>query len=110
MYLQAKRTKRGHEPVKHKNLTANAETQIWFTTIKRTTTGDDTMISRYALSLFAPSTLAATIYDMCDMPVANAELIKITMEQLDHSVGEMMALDFLVDAGVTPEMLEMAKV
>jgi hypothetical protein len=66
------------------------------------------MNTKYLASQLRPTTLAAIIVDLLDMPVANAELITVMLEQLEHSVGDEMAIDFLVDAGATPELLEMA--
>jgi hypothetical protein len=67
------------------------------------------MNTRYLASQFRQSTLAAMIVDLLDMPVANAELIEVFLKQLEHSVGDEMAIDFLIDAGATPEALEMAR-
>jgi hypothetical protein len=68
-----------------------------------------TMSIRYLASQLRPTTLAAMITDLLDMPVANAETIEALLEQLEHSVGDEMAIEFLVDAGALPEQLEMAR-
>lgn len=69
----------------------------------------DTIFSRYLSSQFRPSTLAAMIVDLLDNPVDNAEMVEVFMTQLENSVGDEMAIDFLVDAGATSEALEMVR-
>lgn len=64
------------------------------------------MNARYLASQFRPTTLAAMIADLLEMPVANAEMISALLEQLKATVGDEDAHDFLFDAGVMAEHLE----
>lgn len=57
-------------------------------------------------SAFRPTTLAAMIADLIDTDdVQHLATIKILMEQLEVTVGEEESINYLVDAGVTPDQL-----
>lgn len=53
-----------------------------------------------------PSTLAAMIADLMDMPSPyNLPTIKALMDQLETNVGEEESIKYIIDANVTPEQL-----
>lgn len=52
-----------------------------------------------------PATMAAMIADLMDAPQANLLVIRSLMTQMAISVGDEMTIDFLIDAGITPEKL-----
>lgn len=60
------------------------------------------MNARYLASQFRPTTLAAMIADLLEMPVANAEMITALLEQLRANVGDEDADELLAAEGVTP--------
>jgi len=52
-----------------------------------------------------PSTLAAMIADLMDNPGSDLRTIKALLNQLEVTVGDEGHIEFLIDAGVTPESL-----
>lgn len=52
-----------------------------------------------------PATMAAMIADLMDEPLLNIIVCRSLLTQIETSVGEEMAIEFLNDAGVTPGQL-----
>lgn len=53
-----------------------------------------------------PSTMANMIADLMDMPSPdNLPVIKALLAQLEAVVGEEESIEWIVDAGVTPEQI-----
>lgn len=53
-----------------------------------------------------PATMATIIADLMDMPGKDATTITQLVAAIDASVGEEETIEFLADAGVTPESLD----
>ena len=52
-----------------------------------------------------PTSLAALIADLMDNPGSDLQKVRILLNQLEDNVGQEESVDYLVDAGVTPEMI-----
>jgi hypothetical protein len=53
-----------------------------------------------------PTTIAAIIADLLDMPSGTSlTAVKALLNQLEVTVGEEESIDYLVDAGVTPDQV-----
>lgn len=63
------------------------------------------MNARYLASQFRPTTLAAMIADLLEMPVANAEMITALEEQLRATVGDEDADAMLAEEDIIRSVL-----
>lgn len=52
-----------------------------------------------------PATMAAMIADLIEAPLVNIIVCRSLLTQIENSVGEEDAIEFLNDAGVTPDQL-----
>lgn len=53
-----------------------------------------------------PATMAAMIADLLDNPSDNRLALKGLVKQLKADVGDEMAIDLIIDAGVPPDAFE----